>query len=133
LALQAKEKSLMAEISMKPAGDHIEVTIRDDNGQSASAQIDRHQSFAMILSIVQVLGKLPLDREAPLHGQQPVLTLKNPSFQIGVTPNGGIMLAIRPDPFPPLEFEFDAQLVAKLIDDLRIAANVPAQGGTTSH
>lgn len=123
----------MAEISMKPTDDHIEVTIRDDNGQSASAQIDRHQSFAVILSIVQVLGKLPLDREASLHGQQPVLTLKNPFFQVGVTPNGGIMLAIRPDPFPPLEFEFDAQLVAKLINDLRTAATIPAQRGSAPH
>ena len=32
------------------------------------------------------------------------------------------MLTIRPDPFPPLGFEFDAQSVAKRINDLRIAA-----------
>ena len=42
------------------------------------------------------------------------------------------MLTIRPDPFPPLGFEFDAQSVAKRINDLRIAANVPAQRCTAS-
>lgn len=123
----------MAEFSVKPIGDYIELTIRDDNGQSASVQIDHHGSFAVILSIVQALRALPFDREAQIHGQQPVLTSKDPSFQVGVTPNGGIMLAIRPDPFPPLEFEFDAQVVAKLINDLRIAANIPAQRGSAPH
>ncbi len=123
----------MAEILVTPAGNHIALTIRDDNDQSLSAQADRHESFAVILSIVQALRALPFDREASIHGQQPVLTSKNPPFQVGVTPNGGIMLAIRPDPFPPLEFEFDAQSCAKLINDLRIAANIPAQRGTASH
>jgi hypothetical protein len=117
-----EEKSLMAEFLVTPAGNHIALTIRDDNDQSVSVQADRYQSFAAILSIVQALESLPLDRKAPIHGQQPVLTSKNPSFQVGVTPNGGIMLTIRPDLFPPLAFEFDAQSVAKLINDLRIAA-----------
>jgi hypothetical protein len=93
----------MAEILVTPAGDHIALTIRDDNDQSLSAQVDHHQSFAVILSIVQALRALPFDRKAPIHGQQPVLTSKDPSFQVGVKPNGGIILAIRPDPFPPLE------------------------------
>src|ERR1700730_7149207 len=123
----------MAEISVKPAGGYIEVTIRDDNDHSVSVQADRHQSFAMIVSIVQALGSLPLDREAPILEQQPVLTSNDPSFQVGVTPSGGIILTIRPDPFPPLAFEFDAQSVAKLINDLRIAANIQAHGGTHFH
>lgn len=123
----------MAEISLKPAGDYIEVTIRDDNERSVSVQADRHQSFAMIVSIVQALESLPLDRKAAIYGQQPVLTSNDPSFQVGVTPNGGIMLTIRPDPFPPLAFEFNAQSVAKLINDLRIAANIPAQRGSAPH
>jgi hypothetical protein len=92
----------MAEFLVTPAGNHIALTIRDDNDQSVSVQADRYQSFAAILSIVQALESLPLDRKAPIHGQQPVLTSKNPSFQVGVTPNGGIMLTIRPDLFPPL-------------------------------
>jgi hypothetical protein len=123
----------MAEISVKPAGDYIEVAIRDDNDRYVSVQADRHQSFAMIVSIVQALGSLPLDRKASILGQQPVLTSNDPSFQVGVTPSGGIILTIRPDPFPPLAFEFDAQSVAKLINDLRIAANIPAHGGTPFH
>jgi hypothetical protein len=70
---------LIAEISVKPAGDYIEVTIRDDNDRSVCVQADRHQSFAMIVSIVQALGSLPLDRKAPILGQQPVLTSNDPS------------------------------------------------------
>jgi hypothetical protein len=58
----------MAEISVRPAGDYIEVAIRDDNGRSVSVQADRHQSFAMIVSIFQALGSLPFDRKAPILG-----------------------------------------------------------------
>ena len=123
----------MAEILVTPAGNHIALTIRDDNDQSFSAQADRHQSFALILSIVQALESLPLDRKAPIEGQQPALTSNDPSFQVGVTPSGGIVLTIRPDPFPPLAFKFDAQSVAKLINDLRTAANIPAQRGSAPH
>jgi hypothetical protein len=49
----------MAEISVNPAGDYIEVAILDDNGQSVSVQIDRHDSFAVIVSIVQALEISP--------------------------------------------------------------------------
>jgi hypothetical protein len=40
-------------------------------------------------------------------------------------PRGGVVLAIRPDPLPPLEFEFNAESLTKLIADLRKAAAIP--------
>jgi hypothetical protein len=48
----------MAEISVKPSGDYIKLTTQDDNGQTVSVEMDRHQSFAVIMSIVQALENL---------------------------------------------------------------------------
>ncbi|MGB7102149.1 MAG: hypothetical protein WBD95_25730 [Xanthobacteraceae bacterium] len=67
----------------------------------------------------------------PLHKQSPVLIAKHPSFQVGIARDGNVVLAIKPAPFPSMEFEFDAKAVGKLIADLRKAAKIPAQGSAS--
>jgi hypothetical protein len=117
---------MTSQASVTPRGSHVALEISGANGASASLELDRHQAFALIVSIAQVISALPTDPITPLHLQRPVLRSKHPSFQVGIAADGDVVLAIKPDPFPSMEFEFEAQGLSKLIADLRAAAIVPA-------
>jgi hypothetical protein len=114
------------QLSATANGDHVALEISDASGKSASLQLDRRQAFLVIESIVQAIQALPTDPTIPIHLQRAVLKSKHPSFQVGIAADGDVILAIKPDPFPSLEFEFEAQGLSKLIADLRAAANVPS-------
>ena len=106
------------QLSATANGDHVALEISDASGKSASLQLDRRQAFLVIESIVQAIQALPADPTIPIHLQRAVLKSKHPSFQVGIAADGDVILAIKPDPFPPLEFEFETQGLDKLIADL---------------
>ncbi|WMT79589.1 hypothetical protein [Bradyrhizobium sp. Ash2021] len=114
-------------ISATPHQDHIVLEIADANGESgASIGLSRDDALALIGSIANAVNALPHDSSIPIHQQRAFLRAKHPSFQVGLASDGGTILAIQPSPFPPIEFEFDADSLSKLIADLRKAANVPS-------
>jgi hypothetical protein len=78
------------------------------------------------------LGKLPSGPSTPLHLQEPCFRARDPSFGVGLRGNGDIVVAIRPDPFPPFEFDLPVHAVSKLIDELRRAVVVPPHTGATN-
>ena len=99
--------------------------IEGANGTTVSVEMSGHQAAALILSLGQAVKSLPSDPIVPLHLQAAVLKATDPSFQVGLAPSGNVLLAIKPEPFPVLEFEFEAQSLSKLISDLRAAATIP--------
>ena len=113
-------------LTATPQNDHILLEIEGANGATVSVELSRHQAAALILSLGQAVKALPYDPTEPLHLQGAVLQAIDPSFQVGLAPSGNVLLALKPGPFPSLEFEFEAQHLSKLISDLRAAANVPA-------
>ena len=118
-------------LSVKPSGENVVLELQDASGRAISVELDRYEAFAALSLIARAMNALPSNRRAPLHGQKPVLKSKDPSFQVGVVPGGGVVLAIRPDPLPPLEFEFDTEALATLIADLRKAATTHRKSGTS--
>ena len=99
--------------------------IEGANERTVSVELSAHQAAALILSLGQAVKSLPSDPIVPLHLQAAVLKATDPSFQVGLAPSGNVLLAIKPEPFPVLEFEFEAQSLSKLISDLRAAATIP--------
>ena len=84
------------------------------------------------MSVAQALNALPLsDRDIPLVGQKAFFRSTNPSFQVGPASTGNVILALKPEPLPMMEFEFDAETVAKLIAALNKASTLP--GGGSAH
>lgn len=124
---------MTSQVSVTPRVGHVALEISDANGASASAELDRHQAFALIASIAQAINALPIDPTIPLHLQQAVLKSKHPSFQVGIAANGDVVLAIKPDPFPSLEFEFEAQGLSKLIASTAIPTTIRRQPRDGQH
>jgi hypothetical protein len=114
------------QVSVTPREGRIVVEISDAKGAS-SFELDRHHAFALMVSIAQAVNALPHNPTEPLSSQKAVLKAKHPSFQVGIAQDGDVVLAIQPVPFPSIEFEFDAEMLGKLIADLRKAANLPRQ------
>jgi hypothetical protein len=112
--------------------DRISLEMSDINGSMVSFQLDAHEALGLMAAVTQAVNALPSAPTAPLHQQRAFLKSQNPSFQVGVKP-GAVVLAIKPTSFPSLEFEFDAEMLSKLISDLRTAANVPSQTSTRSN
>ena len=104
---------------------HVALEILDASGVPVSLELNRYEALAVIGSIAQAINALPTDPTIPLHLQRAALKAKHPSFQVGIAPDGDVVPAIKPDPFPSMEFEFEPQGLSKLIADLRKAANVP--------
>ena len=116
-------------------GDRCVLELRDSKakgGPVASLELDRDGAFAALLSVAQALNALPLsDRDIPLVGQKAFFRSTDPSFQVGLTSTGKVILALKPEPLPMIEFEFDAETVAKLIAALIKASTLP--GGGSAH
>jgi hypothetical protein len=128
------EESLMTtQPSVHLRGENVVLELPGANGAPVSLELNRHQALAMIGAILQAINALPTDQTTPLHLQKAFLKAKHPSFQVGIAPDGDVVLAIMPAPFPSIEFLFDAQGLDKLIADLRKAANVPSQPHGSSH
>ena len=119
------EQSVTLLLKATPQNDHVLLEIEGANGATVAVELSRHQTAALILTLGQAVQALPPDPTEPLHLQGAVLHAIDPSFQVGLAPSGNVLLAIKPGPFPSLEFEFEAHLLSKLISDLRSAANVP--------
>ena len=114
-------------ISATPHQDHVVLEIADASGQSgASIGLSRDDALSLIGSIAHAVNALPHDSSISVHQQRAFLRAKHPSFQVGLTSDGSTILAIQPSPFPPIEFEFDADSLSKLIADLGKAAIVPS-------
>ena len=93
----------------------------------ASLELDRDGAFAALLSVAQALNALPLsDRDIPLVGQKAFFRSTKPSFQVGLASRGNVILGVKPEPLPMIEFEFDAETVAKLLRPLTRLARCPA-------
>ncbi len=119
-----EEKSLPIQVSTKPP-DRISLELSDSKGSSVCLELNKDQAFAVMESIAQGINALPRDPKVPLHLQRAVLNSRGPAFQVGIGGDGHVVLAIKPEPLPPMLFEFDAEALSKLISDLRKAANVP--------
>jgi hypothetical protein len=113
--------------SVRLRGQNVALELSDASGATVSTEMDRHQALAMMMAIAQAVNALPTDQTTALHLQKAFLRAKHPSFQVGIAPDGDVVLAIMPAPFPSIEFLFDAEGLDKLIADLRRAANVPSQ------
>jgi hypothetical protein len=127
------EKIVTLRISATAQNGVVLIQIEDTNRPKVVVELDRHQAFAVAISICQAINALPSDLAVPLPLQKAVLRTKNPSFQVGIAPSGNALLALKPGPFPPLEFEFEAEDLTKLIADLRTAANVPQQHSSAAN
>jgi hypothetical protein len=124
--LVTKVRRMKARLSARCSGEKVALELLDASGEVIPLlELDRYEAFEALSSLAQAMSALPSDRTAPIHIQRPVLKSREPSFQVGVMPRGGVVLAIRPDPLPPLEFEFNAESLTKLIADLRKAAAIP--------
>jgi hypothetical protein len=114
------------EIVTRQDGDHVAVDITHASGQCVSVGLSRHQALDLILQLFQTLHALPSDPLQPLNQQVAFLRSRHPSFQVGMGNDGDVRLALKQEPLPPMEFDFDAESLSKLIADLRKAANVPS-------
>jgi hypothetical protein len=117
--------SVTAQIS----GENIDVEIQVPNAETVRVSLNRYQGFAVLETIATASGKLPSDPTTPLHLQEPCFRARDPSFGVGLRGNGDIVVAIRPDPFPPFEFDLPTHAASKLIDDLKRAVMVPPHSG----
>ncbi len=116
----------MAEFTAKAVGDRISLSISDDNGRTATIEANTHSIFDILQAIYHELRELPVNPSNPIPGQKPVMRSIQPSFQIGASSStGDVVLVIRPDPLPPMEFYFDDERLQKLIEGLNIAAAIP--------
>ena len=115
-------------VTAKPLNDLVLMEI--EGATKVSVELTGHQAARLILSLGQAVLALPHDPTKPLNLQGPILQAKDASFQVGISPSGNALLAIKPEPFPSMEFEFEAEALTKLISDLRSAANVPSHQQT---
>jgi hypothetical protein len=122
---QAMAKIPMAEFEARTVGDRVELALSDDSGKTTTFLADRYQIFAILVLLTDAIRSLPGDSGDELHGQHPVMRASDPSFHVGVSPNGEAVLVIRPDPLPPIEFYFSADRLNKMIADLKDVAAIP--------
>jgi hypothetical protein len=126
-------QKMKAQLSAKPNGKNVVLALQDTSGKAMAIELDRHDAFSAMMLIAQAMTALPPDPAAALHTQTPALRSKDPSFQVGIVPEGGVVLAIKPIPLPSLEFEFGNKQLDKLIADLRKAATVHRATTRASH
>jgi hypothetical protein len=112
------------QISLSAKNDRLVLELSDAKQGTFSIRMDRYEAFALIVSIAEVVNKLPTDPTVPLHKQQPALKAKYPSFQVGIL-DDDVVLAIQPSPLPLLEFQFEREGLTKLIRDLQKASAIP--------
>jgi hypothetical protein len=124
----------MDRLSIRSDGEHVVLELLDANGTATVAvELDCRAAFAAITALAQAASALPPSQTTPLHQSAPVLKSRDPSFAVGVTTSGTVVLALRPAPFPSMEFEFPREAADKLIADLRKATGLPTQGGGVAH
>jgi hypothetical protein len=120
-------------VTVRTAGEIVEIVIEDASlDGTITVPCDRHLGFGMLAALANSLSELPGDPTAPLHLQQPCLRSKHPTFQVGLRNTGEIVLAIRPDPIPPFEFDFSVEGASELVAALRKALVTPAHSATTN-
>jgi hypothetical protein len=124
---------MLFSVSVRSAGETVEIAIEDANlARTVTAPLDRYQGFELLAALAKALNELPADQTAPLHLQQPCLRSKNPIFQVGLRGTGEIVLSIRPDPIPPIEFDFNVEGASELIVALRKALVIPTPSAATN-
>jgi hypothetical protein len=114
----------MARISVQTVGNNVVLEQEASTGETIATPLDRFELVALMSLMTQALNELSSDPTANIQEEQPVLCSRGPSFQVGLTGDGECLLALRPDPLPPMHFIFDAEELAYLIDRLRDAAAI---------
>jgi hypothetical protein len=106
-----------------PTTSTIALVIESEDGK-ADFQLDMNQVVHMFAALTQALHDIPADRTSQLSDLTPALRAE-PSYQIGSSPQGDLVLLIQASPLPPFHFVFDDEAATTLRKSLEQFLNVP--------
>ena len=111
----------MSKIATVVTGSHIEVRL-GENPSKPALQLKLDEALLLVMSLTEAINSLP--SAGPL-GAQKVSLIAEPSFAVGVMPDGQIAVHFQIGHEKPMEFRFSDESARKLSADLAMSLTIP--------
>ena len=109
----------MSQMEVHASGEDVAFEIEDAHGNPARFQLGRHQTAMLILRAHEEMRNLPpLQGELHQETQPPFLRGRPAIMELAIAESGDIVLALRLDPFPTIQYLIDDHIASILASDL---------------